>query len=82
MLYLSFAHTYRESDVCHSSNVISCLIPVSRDYSHNGIAYFKDQKKKKTDNLLVEHETGKILIIDLRSITNCLVEMLFHCENQ
>lgn len=29
------------------------------------------------DNLLVEHDTGEILIIDLRSITNCLLEMLF-----
>lgn len=64
------------SDVCQGSNVISCVIPVNLDYSHNGIAYFKG--KKKMDNLLVEHETGEILIIDLRSITNCLLEMLFH----
>lgn len=31
-------------------------------------------------NLLVERDIGNILIIDLRSITNCLFEMLFHRE--
>lgn len=63
------------SDVCQDSNVIFCVIPVKLDYFHNGIAYFKEGGKKKLDNLLVEHDTGKILIIDLRSITNCLLEM-------
>lgn len=33
-------------------------------------------------DLLVECDIGKILIIDLRSTTNRLLEMLFHRENQ
>ncbi len=32
-------------------------------------------------NLLVERDIGKILIIDLRSITNYLFEVLLLCEN-
>lgn len=67
------------SDVCQDSNVIFCVIPVNLDYFHDGIAYFKrgggGGGLLGMDNLLVEHDTGKILIIDLRSITNCLLEM-------
>lgn len=38
---------------------------------------FKEVGKKKMANLLVERDIGEILIIDLRSITNRLLEMLF-----
>ncbi len=33
-------------------------------------------------NLPVECDIGRNLIIDLKSITNCLLEMLFHRANQ
>lgn len=41
---------------------------------------FEEEKK---ENLLVGYDTGKKnLIIDLRSVTNRLLEVLFHCENR
>lgn len=84
MLYLSLVGTYRTSDVCQGRNVISCLIPVNLGYTHNCISYFyeKEKGREKVAKLLVECDIGKILITDLRSITNCLFEMLFHRENQ
>lgn len=78
MLYLSLVGTYRASDVCQGGNVIPCEIPVNLD--HNGVAYSEEEKKKA--DFLVEHDIGKILIINLRSITNCLFEVLFHSKDQ
>lgn len=80
MLYPSFVATYRASDVCQGGNVISRVTLVNFDYSCNCIAYFKE--KKKMHNLLVGYDTGKILIIDLKCVTNCLLEILFQSENR
>ena len=75
MLYL--ASTYRTSDVCHGSNVISCVIPVNLHHTPNGFAYFL-QKMKRCPISLLSVRFGKIPIIDLTSITNCLFEVVFH----
>lgn len=73
---LSSAHAEHQMFV-KGGNVISRVIPANLDYSHNDVAYFL-RAEKKMGNLLVERDIGKILIIDLRGITNCLFEMLFH----
>lgn len=85
MLFLSFVATYRASDICQGANVISCVTLVNLVWIILVIAlHILEGRKKNPHNLLVGYDTGKEkkVIIDLRSVTNRLLEMLFHCENR
>lgn len=88
MLFLSFVATCRAADICQRANAVSCVTLANLDYSRNNVAYFGGKWEEKSTEFAwwvwqwLKKKKKKEAIIDLRSVTNRLLEVLFHCENR